>query len=293
MKTLALPKGSRAEDRPGLWPGVALAGAVVAAFALYAPVIPGLVEDWWSHAEYSHGFAVPVVAAYLAWRRRHEAAAAPMDGSWAGLLLFLAGVGLYAVGAWAFEPFVMRVSLPIVLAGAVWFVGGSGFMKPLAFPLAYLVFMIPLPYPIFKTLALGLRYLDAEIAAAVLTRLQVPVLQDGYFLHLPRITLEVADGCSGLFSIVSLLAVGALYAHLTLNGFWRRLVILLAIIPVAVGVNILRIVIIAWVSHVSGDWIFMVTFKTFTGIFNFLLSGLVIVALGQWLSGLGRKRRPA
>lgn len=293
MKTVALPKDSQAEARPGLWPGIALAGAGAAALALYIPVLPGLVGDWWSHAEYSHGFAVPVVAAYLAWRSRHAAAAAPMEGSWAGLMMFLAGMALYAVGAWAFEPFVMRVSLPIALAGAVWFVGGSGFVKPLAFPLAYLVFMIPLPYPVFKTLALGLRYLDAEIAAAVLTRLHVPVLLDGYLLHLPRVTLEVADGCSGLFSIVSLLAVGALYAHLTLNGFWRRLVILLAIIPVAVGVNILRIVIIAWVSHMLGDWIFMVTFKTFTGIFNFLLSGLVIVALGHWLSGLGLQRRPA
>lgn len=288
MKALTLARGLRPAVRSSAWPGVGLAGCLI--LALYAPVVPGLVADWWTHAEYSHGFAIPFVSAYLAWGRRRALADAPIRGSLAGFAVLGMGAALYVLGAWAFEPFLMQVSLPVVLAGAIWGTFGAAVIRHLAFPLAFLVFMIPLPYPIFKSLALGLRYLDAEIAAAALRTLGVPVLQDGYLLHLPRITLEVADGCSGLFSIVTLLAIGTLYAHLMVRGVWRRLLVVLAIIPVAVAVNIGRIVLIAWISYVSGDWIFWVTFKTFTGLFNFLLSGALLIALGHAVTRLGRRR---
>jgi exosortase len=158
------------------------------------------------------------------------------------------------------------------------------------FPLSYLFLMIPIPHTAFKAISLRLRLFDAHVAASWVSWLGIPILQDGYLLFLPKVTLEVADGCSGVLSVVSLLAIGILYVHLTQTSWLNKVVLWLSIVPIAIGANIARIVTISVSVYVFGDWILDTFFHELGGTFNFLLGLLSIVLLGAFLTKMFRPR---
>jgi exosortase len=143
--------------------------------------------------------------------------------------------------------------------------------------------MIPIPFPMYKAMALQLRLLDAKVAAAWSSLLGVPVLQDGYLLHLPRITLEVADGCSGTLSLLALVALGTFYISEKEMAVNRKAALWMMLIPVSVLANIIRIVLIVVLVHYSGNWILETTFHKLVGTFNFALGFGVILLLGSLL----------
>src|SRR5574337_551213 len=191
------------------WLRLGLAGLAIV--AVYGPMFPLLAEEWASFPSLSHGFAIPLIAAYLVWRRRQELARMAVAPSWGGFPLLAGGLALYAVGTLGGEPFVARVSFPITLLGAALFLAGVRVTKALLPGIGYLVFMIPLPYMTLKSLTDQSRLFDATATAALLPWVGVPVFQQGYLLHLPNITLEVADECSSIPAIAALLALGAAY----------------------------------------------------------------------------------
>jgi exosortase len=165
------------------WTLLVVAGA--ATLLLYAPVLVGLAADWARFPSQSHGFAVPVIAAYLV-RMRRGALAAELSGSSpaaspapsnVGLVVLVAALGVLMMGSLTGETFLARISLPIALLGVVLFVGGPGALRHLWVGLAYLFFMVPLPYLMLKTLTYQSRLFDAGVTAAALRRLGVPVLQ--------------------------------------------------------------------------------------------------------------------
>jgi exosortase len=216
--------------------------AVVAIIAVYAPVFPPLVSDWASFPSLSHGFAVPLIAGWLAWTRRREIGSIAFTPSWSGLPLVAGGLALYTAGAWAAEPFLARISLPVTLLGAALFLAGPGVTRELLPGIGYLLFMIPPPYLVMKPLTDHARLLDAAVTAAVLPFLGVPVYRQGFLLHLPNTTLEVADVCSSIPATVALLALGAAYGYLNRRPRAIRLMLLICAVPLGIASNIFRIV---------------------------------------------------
>lgn len=286
-----------AESRAGgftglrLWAGAALFVALLG--ALYGTVLRDLVRDWWEDPNYSHGFVVPLFAAYVLWQRRTELARLPAAGSWAGLLLFLAGLGALLLGDVAAENFVMRSSLIVVLAGLTLFHLGPAFLRVLAFPLAYLVFMVPLPSVAFYAVAFPLQRLAAENAAFLLDVLGVPVLLDGNVIHLSQITLGVTEACSGIRSLISLLAVAVAWAYLTLPGVWAGVALVAAAVPITVVANAGRVVATGLIGQTLGVEYATGFFHTFSGwvIFLFAFAGLLGVHGLLRLAGARRGRR--
>src|SRR5690606_28359871 len=160
---------------------------------LYGPVFGGLIADWTTDDNYSHGFVIVPFALYFAWERRHRVAAAPVVPGWTGLLVAVAGMTMLLVGWLGAGRFLTRVSMLVVITGGLAFVRGWPTVRVLAFPLAFLLLMIPIPAIIFNQIAFPLQLLASQFGETVLSTLHIPVLREGNLIILARTTLEVAE----------------------------------------------------------------------------------------------------
>ncbi len=266
----------------------ALAGLVVYAFY---PVLAGLVTDWWTHREYSHAFLVPGISAYLLWRRRRDLSSSPTP-SVAGLGVFLLGLVMLILGSITDEEFIQRLAFPVTLTGLVHCLAGSPAAKACLFPFGYLLLMIPIPFPVYKAMALQLRLFDAALVASWASTLGVPVFLDGYLLHLPRITLEVADSCSGTLSIFALVTLGTFYISQLEMPLVRKAVLWTVMIPVSVLANVIRILIVVVLVHFSGNWVLDTTFHKLTGTVNFVLGFAFVMLIGSAIRRLPSTKKP-
>jgi len=235
------------------WTKVAIAAPILAAIlgALYWPILAGLVGQWWDDANYTHGFLVPLFSGFLVWRERARLTALVPDGSLPGLPVLIGGVGILILGSIGAENFLMRSSLIIVLGGLVLFHLGTSVLRIVFFPLAFLVFMVPLPGVVFYAVTFPLQRLAAEHAAWTLDLLGVPVLLDGNVIHLSELTLGVTEACSGIRSLISLLAGAVAWAYLMLPLGLIAVAFVLSAIPITIFANAARIV----VTGLIGQWL--------------------------------------
>ncbi|NPA49768.1 MAG: exosortase/archaeosortase family protein [Thermodesulfobacteria bacterium] len=245
---------------------------------LYFPVLKGLVHDWWHDPNYSHGFLLPAFSAYLLWVKRHELARIPLKGSWWGLILTLAGLALFLLGWIAGEQFTQRFSFLVVLYGGIIFLCGWPLAKKIFFPVWINVLAIPIPYIIYNTLTFPLKLFASKVATHLLQMLGYSVYRDGNIIVLPNMVLEVVDACSGIRSLISLLAICSILAYFMRSNLWR-VVLILASIPIAIGVNVLRVFITGILSYHFGAKAAEGFFHTFSGILVFGLSILLVFAL--------------
>ena len=245
--------------------------------SLYWKILQDLVLQWWDDPNYSHGFLVPLFSGYLIWSRRKKLRMLVPLGSWTGLPLILGGIGMIILGDIGAENFLTRSSLVLILAGLVLFHLGNEIFRELVFALCFLFFMVPLPAILFYAVTFPLQRLAAQNAAWALDLLGVPVLLDGNVLHLSHITLGVTEACSGVRSLVSLLALAVAWAYLTLNGAWAKIALVASAVPITIVANAGRVV----TTGLIGQW-FGITyaqgfFHTFSGwlIFLFAFAGLL------------------
>jgi exosortase len=278
------------ETRTAAIDRVRLAVGVLAVVAVYAPVFPSLVSDWATFPSLSHGFAVPVISAWLIWARRREIADLAFTPAWSGCAIVAVGLAAYTAGAWAAEPFLARLSLPLTLMGAVLFLGGARVAREFLPGIGYLLFMIPPPYLFMKPLTDDARLVDATVTATLLPLIGVPVFQEGFLLHLPNMTLEVADVCSSIPATVALLALGAAYGYLNRRPRTIRIILLLAAVPLGIASNIFRIATTAAGAYYLGPIALHNVIHMWNGTTVFLLT---FGALALLDSGLRRFWRTA
>src|SRR5262249_38693091 len=128
-----------------------------------------------------------------------------------GLVVVLGSLATLVVGILGAEFFLSRVSILGVIAGTVLFLFGWQHLRILAFPLAFLLLMIPIPAIIFNQIAFPLQLVASRFGVATIRLFQVPVLREGNVIQLANTTLEVAEACSGIRSLISLLTLGVVY----------------------------------------------------------------------------------
>ena len=262
--------------------GVGLAAVI----AVYAPIVPLLAQEWAAFPSLSHGFAVPLISAYLVWMRRRDLAGMNLAPSIVGLPLLVGGLVMYVAGTLAAEPFVSRVSLLVSVSGAILFLAGGPVTRALLPAVGYLALMIPLPYVTMKSLTDQLRVVDATASAMILPALGVPVLQNGFLLHLPNITLEVADVCSSIPAILSLLALGAAFGYITQRPRSVHLVLVLAAVPLGFLSNIVRITLTAAGAYYVGPITLESVLHTWHGTVVFVLTAAALSVLDAGLMRL-------
>jgi len=218
--------------------------AVLGALSLwiYWRTLAHLALQWWRDPNFSHGFLVPLFSAYIVWRKRDQIVRILPQPSWSGLLLLVAGVFLLLVGDLGAELFLARTSLLLVLAGVIVLDFGWTFFRAVLFPWAFLLMMIPIPAILFNKITFPLQLLASRLAAAVLPTLGVPVLREGNIINLSSMALEVAEACSGIRSLMSLLALAIIYGCLMDKRSWVRWTLAISAVPIAVLANSIRVI---------------------------------------------------
>jgi exosortase len=268
----------------------AIAAVGVSIAALYTPTLTSLARQWASDDDFSHGFFVIPLAAYFIWERRAPFSSAPAKPSHFGLLLTVLSLGLFIAGRFGAELYLTRVSLLGVIAGTVLFLGGWRRLRIVAFPLAFLLLMIPLPSIIFNQITFPLQGIASRAGEVVIAAAGVPVLREGNILHVPGRALEVAEACSGIRSLMSLLMLAIVLGYFTERRTGARVVIALAAIPIAIIANAARVagtgLAAYWISPAVAEGFF----HTFSGwmVFVVALAGLLVL---QRLMQIARVRR--
>ncbi len=263
---------------------------IAAAFGyLYASVLPALVADWGNDPDYSHGFLVPVLSGYCLWERRHACTQLPVQPSPVGLLIILLGIALLLLGHVGAELFLMRVSMVILLAGLVLYHGGWHYVKEMAFPIVFLLFMIPWPTLILNALTLPLQLLAAHLSTSSLQLMNLPVYREGNVIFLPHATLEVVEACSGIRSLVSLLALAMAFAYMTQPHVWKMAVLVVSALPIAIIANALRIWGTGVLAQVYGAQVAEGFYHTFAGWLVFLVAFVLLAAEGCALTRFRKK----
>jgi exosortase len=218
--------------------------AVLASLTLWlsVPIVTHLVAQWWHDPNFSHGFFVPLFAGFVVWQERDRLLRIPLKPAWSGSLIVAFALCVLIVGQLGAELFLARISLLFLAAGLIVLFMGWKFLRALAFPLAFLLLMIPIPTIIFNQITFPLQLLASRVAAAILPLFSVPILREGNVIILPSMALEVAEACSGIRSLMSLVTLAVIYGYLAEKRLAIRWILALGAIPISVAANSVRII---------------------------------------------------
>jgi exosortase len=277
-------------DRNLLWGALLIAALVAVA---YFRVLLKLAIDWWQIPDFSHGFLVPPFAAYVLWRKRSLLLHTRIAPAWSGVVLVAFGLLVLLLGVYGSELFLSRISLVIVLAGLALGFGGGKLLGEMRFAILILLLAIPIPAIVFTQITLPLQMLAAKLASALLPLFGVPVLRDGNILELPRMTLEVAEACSGIRSLMSLLTLAIFYGYFLERPMWQRVALAFASVPIAIAANAVRLLGTGLCVQYWDPEKAMGFFHEFSGWVIFLVSLTCLVAADRALCLFSIKRRQA
>ncbi len=256
---------------------------------LYGSILVHLVGQWWNSPDFSHGFFVPLFSAYVVWQERRRLASLPQRPSWSGLPIVAVAMCTLIVGQLGAELFLSRFSLLILLAGMIVLFGGWRYLRALSFPLAFLILMIPIPTIVFNQIAFPLQLLASQVASVILPWLGVPVLREGNVINLPSMPLEVAEACSGIRSLMSLVALSIIYGYLMEKRLWLRYLLALASVPIAVAANNVRIIGTGLLAQYWNPDMAQGYYHTSWGWLTFVISLLMLYGLHGLITKILRK----
>jgi len=269
---------------PGQWPlwGLGIAIGIVFVF-VYARVMCALVIQWSSNDVYSYGFLIPVISAYLIWVRRDRVIGLRWtSGSIGGGLVVATGLGLLLAGHVGSVMLLQEFSLLLSLVGLIWFIFGWPYLRVLWFPIAYLLFMIPIWEIALDRLHGPFQWLTTRLAVQMLHALSIPVYASGTLIELRHVTLEVAKVCSGVNYAVAVVALAVPLAYLFIQGWRRRTGLVVFALVVAVLSNSVRVALIGVVAHAGIGADIHGPFHVLRGLFVSII-GYGAIFGGLWL----------
>jgi exosortase len=267
----------------------ATAGLVVAASLVYGPVLAKMVRDWWFIPDYSHGLICAPLALGFAWSRREELRRTPPAPRSAALLGVVAALALLLLGTLGAELFLTRISFLLFVASTLVFVAGWRHLRILIFPFALLLVSVPIPAILMTRITLPLQFAASSMAETVLTGVGIPVLREGNVLVLPNATLQVAEACSGIRSLVSLMTMALVIARFADHRWYARVAIVLAGVPVAIAVNGLRVAITSVATYSFGPKVLEGIIHEAMGWLMFLLALGLLAACARAVAMMHRR----
>ena len=259
------------------WQGAVLTAVLI---GLYYPVLWRLVRQWYEDGDYSHGFLVPILSAYLIWQRRDKLAEVVRKPSNSGLLVVLFSLGLLFLGSLGAELFLTRISILLTICGLIVYFSGWARLRAMSFPLAFLLFAIPIPVLIYNEIVFPLQFIASRFATSVLETLNLfPIMREGNVLIMPGMRLEVVEACSGIRSLMSLLALAAGYGYLAEKSVPVRWFLFLAMVPLAIVSNGTRVMITALMTNYIGPKAAEGFMHEFSGWVIFVVATALFLAL--------------
>lgn len=253
---------------------------------LYYDILARLVFHWWKDSDFSHGFLIPVFSAFVVWQSRKRWSALPTEPSRWGGVVIVGAMATLILGELGAEFFLSRSSLVFLIAGLVICFLGWPHFRAMAFAWAMLFFMIPIPALIYNQITFPLQFLAARLASFLLDLTGVPVLREGNIIQLPTMSLEVAQACSGVRSLMSLGALALIYGYFLETRKLPRVLLALAAIPIAVSANGLRVMVTGLLGYYWSPDKAEGFFHTFSGWVIFVISLVMLFCFHALLRGI-------
>lgn len=231
---------------------------------------------WIEHSNNSHGILVPFIFLVLIWNQRNKLNWEKIESSKTGIFIILFSLFMYIIGVAGAIEVLPRVSIVTTLAGLViYHLGLRNFYK-ISFPFLFLFFMVPVPVSIITKVSLPLQLLVTKISASIIKLMSIPVYREGNMLYFANVSLEVAEACSGIRSLIAFFMLSSLFAYSSKGFLSKRLVILLSAVPLAFFVNLLRVTGTGILAHYFGGSVARGFLHEFSGIVVFWI-GLVLL----------------
>ncbi len=270
--------------------GLLAAIAVLTALVGFSEALLNLVHRWNVQEEYSHGFLIPVVTVLLLWARRDALRASIGRPSVASIPVILIAIAMHLIGELSAIFILSQIGFVLALIGIVLAIGGYSLLRVAFIPIVYLLFAIPLPYFIDAKLTLQLQLISSELGVFFIRLFQIPVYLDGNVIDMGTYKLQVVEACSGLRYLYPLLSLSFLAAYLFHAPMWQRILVFLSSIPIAIGMNGLRIGIVGILVDRWGTQMAEGVLHLFEGWVIFLACSALLVGEMYILASLSGKR---
>jgi len=250
----------------------------------YVPTLIWMWDRWFARdSYYSHGILIPFVTGFLIWQLREELAAIKPVRSPFGIPVIVVGIGIHILSSLFRVYFTSGFSMLIVLIGLILFFYGSQILKKILFPVLFLVFMFPVPLIIISNISFKMKLLAADIATSSLNGMGLPAIQKGSIIQMRHAYVIVDDVCSGLRSLISLAALGSIFAYWMKGVMWRRVVLFLSTIPIAIATNVGRIIFLSSISEIWGPQYAIGFVHDASGFLVFAFAFILLFAVGRLL----------
>ena len=260
---------------------------------LYGSILARLFAQWMNDPNFSHGVFVPLFVLFVLWQDRKRLAQIEATPSWGGLSLVVIGLLMLVLGVLGAELFFSRTSLLVLLAGLIVLVQGWTFFRAVLFPWACLILMIPIPNLLLQKVTFPLQLLASKLSSDFLPICGVPVLREGNVIVLPSMPLEVAEACSGIRSLLSLVTLAIIYGYLMDKRPWVRVVLGISAVPIAVAANGFRIFITGLLVQYWDPEKGQGFYHAFSGWLIFVVSLIMLFALHRIINAIWREERTA
>jgi exosortase len=220
------------------WAAVA---AVVALLACHVLTLRGMAAQWWNDEDMGHGFLVPLVIAWVVWNERRTWREVPLQPSWWGIPLLIAGAVVHFAAVLGVGLFAASVAFLLSAAGAIVCLAGFGRLRAWAFPLLLSLFMLPKLAFVYNLVTLPLQLLASRMAAAMLSAGGIGVIREGNILDVGGHRVAVAEACSGIRYLLPLGFMAIVLAYVLDPKPWMRVALLVVAVPLAILANALRV----------------------------------------------------
>ena len=261
-----------------------LAGCAIMLAAGYYENLVWLWSRWMDNPDYSHGPLIPLVSGTIVYLRRESLRQFTGDNGRGGLVLFAGAFLLQVVSRRMQVNFLESYAFILSIAGCIWFLFGRRVASELLFPICFLIFMVPFWGTALDKVGNILKTMSSITSFHLINFMGFPIHLDGVVLQLSRGSLEVADPCSGVRSLVSLLAVGTLMAYFSRIHWTKKVLVALLAVPFAFIWNTFRVVAFGIILETTGVLISDGFWHTFTGLLVFALALLSLFAVNKWVA---------
>lgn len=242
---------------------------------LYMPILPDMYHELFRYNNNSHGILVPFIFLYFIWKLRKTIQWSDIRPSYFGGAVLIGSLLLYVVGLIGGIKVISRLCFVSTLIGLIWFNFGSQFFRKIAFPLCFLFFMVPIPVAIIGLISFPLQLNVTNISYTIISSLGIAVLQEGNILHFVNTSLEVAEACSGIRSLVAYIMLGYLFAYLSSLSYTCKMLLFLIAIPLSIIVNVVRVTVTGLMAHFFGGHIARGFLHEFSGLLVFALGFII------------------
>ncbi len=259
---------------------------------LYARMALPLLREYWQDPNYTYAFFVPVFSLLLLWEDRKRLARLPLKPAWSGLVMVVVALFVLMLGVASSEFFLPRISLLLLVTGMIVFLAGWEHLAAAAFPLAFLVLMLP-SATISSQLTFPLQILSSKLATVLLMGVGVPVAREGNIILLHAARLGVTEACSGIRFLFSLVTLAVIYGYFAESKNLMRVALAVAAAPISVLANAFRIAATGFVVQNWGVERAEGTLHLLSGWLVFLGSLAMIFAFHRLLRAVFPSRPPA